>query len=235
VKPVKFTWVTFKYGWSSIKTLVGKPARAGHARFLRDVSGVIHVGANTGQERFLYNKFRLQVVWIEPIPEIFRFLQSNIAGFPRQQAIQSLVTDRDDIECPFHVANNQGQSSSIFDLNLHKDMWPEITVERTIILRSVTLATVLAKEHIDPLKYDALVMDTQGSELLVLKGALPVLENFKYIKTEVADFASYTGCCTIAEIDSFLNRRAYHIISKTRLASRTGVGSYYDVVYKKGD
>src|SRR5215472_4628952 len=38
--------------------------------FLRGVSGVIHVGANTGQERELYEKFGLHVVWIEPIPEV---------------------------------------------------------------------------------------------------------------------------------------------------------------------
>jgi hypothetical protein len=37
------------------------------SRFLRDVTGVIHVGANTGQERFLYRLFGLNVIWIEPI------------------------------------------------------------------------------------------------------------------------------------------------------------------------
>ena len=36
--------------------------------FLRKVSGVIHVGANLGQERAHYARFRLDVVWIEPIP-----------------------------------------------------------------------------------------------------------------------------------------------------------------------
>ena len=32
--------------------------------FLKSVSGVIHVGANTGQERDLYAKYHLDVVWI---------------------------------------------------------------------------------------------------------------------------------------------------------------------------
>ena len=50
-------------------------------RFLRKVSGVIHVGANAGQERELYAKFGLRVIWIEPIPEVFEKLKMNVAKF----------------------------------------------------------------------------------------------------------------------------------------------------------
>ena len=162
--------------------------------FLRDVSGVIHVGANTGQERKLYAQYRLRVAWIEPLAEVFAALQANLAAFPDQRALQSLITDQDDREYPFHVANNAGGSSSILDLYLHKDVWPEVTYTKTIMIRSKTLVTLLKDEHIDPSAYDALVMDTQGSELLVLQGAIPLLGNFKYIKIEVADFEAYKGC-----------------------------------------
>ena len=44
--------------------------------------------------------------------------------------------------------------------------------------------------------WDALVMDTQEPELLILKGAEPMLSQFKYIKTEAADFESYVGGTT---------------------------------------
>lgn len=70
-------------------------------RFLKYVSGVIHVGANAGQERELYNKFGLRVVWIEPIPQVFEALKANLREFPNQRAIQCLVTDRDDEEYQF--------------------------------------------------------------------------------------------------------------------------------------
>ena len=53
-------------------------------------------------------------------------------------------------------------------------------------------------------KYDALVLDTQGSELLVLKGAAGLLPNIKYVQAEVADFESYSGACRqLAETDVF--------------------------------
>jgi FkbM family methyltransferase len=203
-------------------------------RFLRSARGVVHVGANIGQERELYRRRGLDVLWIEPIPDVFAKLVENIAGLPRQRALESLVTDRDDVPYEFHVANNGGESSSILDLKEHRDVWPPVPFTKTVTLKSATLATLLARERIDVARYDALVMDTQGSELLVLRGAEPVLGSFKYIKTEVPDFEAYAGCAQLEEIDGFLLERGYVELSRHCFASRRGGGSYYDVVYAKG-
>jgi FkbM family methyltransferase len=204
-------------------------------RFLRKVSGVIHVGANSGQERELYAKYALRVIWIEPIPEVFEALKVNLNAFPLQRSLECLITDQDNVEYQFHIASNSGASSSILELNLHKDIWPQITYERTITLRSKTLATLLEDEHIDPSEYDSLVMDTQGSELLVLKGAVAILKNFAYIKTEVPDFESYTGCAQLADIATFLGNHGYTEFSRDKFTDRRNIGRYYDVVYKRQD
>jgi FkbM family methyltransferase len=193
------------------------------------------VGANTGQERELYAQFGLRVMWIEPIPEVFEKLKANLADFPRQSALKCLVTDRDDVEQRFHIANNDGHSSSILDLNLHKDIWPQVKYSKTITLRSKTLASLLKDEQVDASEYDALVMDTQGSELLVLKGAVKILRNFTYIKTEVADFESYTGCCRLSDIASFLAHHGYGEFSRYKFAKHPNGGCYYEIVYKRKD
>ncbi len=202
-------------------------------RFLRSVHGVIHVGANVGQERELYARHGLDVLWIEPIPDVFVTLNANLEGYPRQRALQALVTDRDDQEYEFHVANNAGESSSIFDLKEHKEVWPKVAFTRSIALRSVTLPTLLGREGIDPRAYDALVMDTQGSELLVLKGAEPLLPRFAYIKTEVPDFEAYAGCVQLAELTAFLAARGFVELARNQFASRAAGGHYYDVVYRR--
>ena len=144
-------------------------------RFLREVSGVIHVCANTGQERKFYSEYGLRVIWIEPIPEVFEKLKENVADFSQQRALKCLVTDQDNVAYQFHIANNEGHSSSILDLNLHKDIWPQVAYEKTITLRSKTLPSLLEEEHVDYSEYDSLIMDTQGSELLVLKGAVSII------------------------------------------------------------
>jgi FkbM family methyltransferase len=214
------------------KRRLKKRLRKDPNRFLRDAKGVIHVGANVGQERHLYERHGLSVLWIEPMPDVFRTLHANLEGFGRQRALECLVTDRDDGEYEFHIANNSG-SSSILDLEHHKDIWPGVEITRTITLPGMTLASLLTAQGIDPAAYDALIMDTQGSELLVLKGAEPVLPNFRYIKTEVADFEAYVGCCQVKDIEAFLTPRGYTEISRHRFAGRPGVGHYYDIVYER--
>ena len=201
--------------------------------FLKDVSGVIHIGASRGQEGRIYEENDLDVVWVEPIPEVFELLEENVKGYPKQQAFQYLVTNVDDKKYKFHIANNRGESSSILDLKESKKIWPHIHYVRTIILKSITLPTLCQKEQIEVNKYDALVLDTQGSELLVLKGAIPILDNFKYIKVEVADFESYKNCCQVGDIESFMKEHRYKEILRYALRIRRINYHCYDIVYEK--
>lgn len=63
--------------------------------FLKEVNGVIHIGANEGQEREHYNKYGLQkVLWIEADPEAFKKLKKNISQYKNQTALNYLVLDK---------------------------------------------------------------------------------------------------------------------------------------------
>jgi FkbM family methyltransferase len=201
--------------------------------FLKEISGVVHVGANTGQERGIYSACGLRVIWVEPIPEAFEKLSANIRGFNNQRAYKALVTDVDEKEYEFHIANNGGQSSSIFSLGQHKDIWPDVHYKQTITLKSITLARLFSQNYLDARNYQALIMDTQGSELLVLKGSLPILDNFKFIKTEVADFESYEGCCQLSDLNEFMIEHGYREFSRKKFAARAEGGSYFNIVYTK--
>ncbi len=81
--------------------------------------------------------------------------------------------------------------------------------------------------------YDTLVLDTQGSELLVLKGAAALLPYFKYIKVEAADFDAYAGCCRLSELDDFARARGFRRMLTQRIAHKTAVGTYYELVYRR--
>lgn len=204
-----------------------------HDRYLKKVKGVIHVGANTGQEIELYEKYKLPVIWIEPIPEVFQVLKKNIAGHLKQYAWEALVTDMNNKVYEFHVASNFGASSSILELDLHKDIWPDINYEKTIKLKSITLDTLIEINKLDMSKYDTLIMDTQGSELLVLKGVESNLKYFTFVKTEVSDFESYKGCCQLKDIEAFLFQRGFEEYSRNKFIDHPQGGSYFDVIYKR--
>jgi FkbM family methyltransferase len=209
------------------------PTVASSNLFLREVSGVIHVGANTGQERYIYSAYGLSVLWVEPIAEIFAALEANIQGVSGQIALNALVADVNGKEYDLHIANNGGTSSSIFELKQHKELWPEVDYVSKVRCESITLPTLLEKAGVNVGKYDALVLDTQGSELLVLKGASSLLQGFKFIKVEVPDFESYEGCCRDSDVSSFMSEHSFEEIFRSRFAGQSGTGSYFDVVYKR--
>lgn len=207
--------------------------RESEGGFLRRVTGVIHIGANTGQEARLYESFGLDVVWIEPIPEVFEKLRQHTSEFPRQSAYCYLVTGEDDRTYSLHISNNGGASSSILDFAGHSKMWPDVRYTHAIAVQSVTLGTLLQRERIDVGKFDALVLDTQGSELKILMGAANLLSNFRYIKVEVPDFESYQGCCTIDELSVFMRSNNFRECSRTPFMHTSNLGTYFDVIYKR--
>ena len=197
-------------------------------RFLKKSRGVIHVGASEGQERHLYAEHGIKVVWIEPIPDVFQQLVENIRDFPDQRAINALITNEDGALCKFHISNNS-QSSSILDLHLHKDIWPEVTFTHDLTLPSMRLPTALA--DVDLAQYDAMVLDTQGSELLILQSAATILGGFKYIQVEAANFEAYRNCATVETINTFLRSYGFRLRHKTLLARRETGGEYFDLLF----
>jgi FkbM family methyltransferase len=201
-------------------------------KFLKNVTGVFHVGANSGQERHDYRRGNLRVIWVEPIPSVFDELRENLEGFPDQKAFEYLLTDVDGEEYDFNIANNGGASSSILNFALHEDIWPDVQYVDTIKLSGTTLKTMVERESIDLGDYQALIMDTQGSELMVLKGAGPLLHKFKFIKTEAADFEAYEGCCLLSELTEYLEKFGFREVRRTRMAKHEAGGQYFDVVFE---
>jgi len=195
--------------------------------------GVIHVGANVGQEAQCYEDRRLSVLWIEPIAEVFSALQRNIAVYYHQKAIRALVTDKTGGDYKLHVANNNGESSSIFEFAEHKDIWPEVVFERLVQMQGTTLQDLLVAHRLDIGCYDCLVMDTQGSELLVLKGAEKLLRAFKFIKTEAADFEAYKNCGRYSQIVDYLANFGFVVLSRRELACSPSGGKYFEVVFRR--
>lgn len=201
--------------------------------FLKECQGVIHIGAHYGVEREEYDRHSLRVVWIEALPSQFEVLQNNLRGHSRHTGICALVTDKDGEEYEFHVSSNAGVSSSIFDFKDHKKMWPSVTFTESVKLRSKRLATVLREAGRTPSEFDAMVMDVQGAEALVIQGAGEFLEPIRFIKAEAADFELYAGACTLETLTAVLREKGFAPIRKDCFQSTRGVGSCYDVVFKR--
>jgi FkbM family methyltransferase len=202
------------------------------ARAWGSVHGVIHVGANEGQERDFYARLGVPVLWVEPIPEVYVKLSLNIAARPGQRAVQALVGERDGEPVVLHVASNDGASSSILDFAEHADLRPDITYVRDIPLETTTLPTLLHKHGGDVSGFDMLVLDTQGSELAILRGATPLLRGFRYVLSEVADFEAYKGCARRDALTAFLTGHGFRESVVTVIAKHGNGRYYYDILYR---
>jgi FkbM family methyltransferase len=187
--------------------------------YLANAKGVIHVGANTGQERDDYARYRLPVVWVEPIKECFEYLVKHVSAYPEQVCLQALVTHTDGDDCTLYVSDNNGQSSSILHPQAHLTTYPEVNFIGVRHHKSVTLDTLVAREGIDPAPFDTLVLDVQGSELLVLAGAKSLLPRLRYVRAEVWNYQAYKGCAQRSEVSSFLGR--YGLV-ETSVAHNSG-------------
>lgn len=232
------------YDRNLITKIVLFPARIGrHFRrdlvrvrrhlLMKELKGVIHVGANTGREREIYASYGLNVLWIEPVPWLFKELKSAISSYPSQRALEYLVLDKDDQTITLHVSNNEGESSSVMDFALHRDVWPSVYFTRDIEIRSHKLDTIIDREHIDLAGYDGLVLDVQGSELLVLKGAQQVLQHARMVRVEVADFEAYAGCARPNQIAAFLETYGFREWMRTFFAEHSDGGRYYDIIFRR--
>ena len=161
-----------------------------------------------------YDWLGLVVLWIEPIPEVFAELSRNISCFPKQSAVEALITDKVGQSHQFNVSGGTGRASSIFDFAGHKEIWPGVEVQRVIDVQSTTLDAVLRGRG----AFDGLVLDAQGSELLVLEGAEASLSQFHYIKTVAADFERYRGQVLEPDLTKFIEARGFELLRKDSLA-----------------
>ena len=202
--------------------------------YLRNITGLIHIGANLGQERRYYWLIGLDVIWVEPIKEVYEALVDNIANYPRQIAYEALLTNRSGEQVRFSVASNNGASSSILPLQDHARLWPDVSYSETRTLISTTLKDLIADNDIPLDNYQALTLDVEGAEKMVLEGGLDLLNRFKYIKCEAADFPARTGTPTAQDLNQVLRAQGFRELARRPFAMGPGdEGTYWDIVWKR--
>ena len=166
------------------------------------IRGILHVGANDCLEHNDYIKVTDNIVWIEANPNIVnvvKLLKPNIRIY------QNLITDKDGEVYEFKISNNDGQSSSILDFNLHLKSHPSVFYIENIPMKSTTIDNFIINNNIDTSDINALVLDIQGVELRALKGGVSLLSHIDIIYTEVNIYDTYTGCDKLNDMDNFLS------------------------------
>lgn len=162
--------------------------------------GILHVGAHECEELNDYEQYlkRDQILWIDALPNKVQLCQNRYPGILIRSAIVSDTVEK----VRFNVSNN-GQSSSILELGLHKHFHPHVHYIGYFEGETQLLKNIICDYNID---YNFLNFDIQGAELKALKGMEPYLSKVDYLYTEVNSDYVYKGCALITELDEYLKQ-----------------------------
>lgn len=168
--------------------------------------GILHLGADVGQEAKDYDRYwRCPTWWIEARHEAATKCKRNVARYRNQHVIEAAVSEFAHERVTLHVANN-GQSSSLLPLGTHEQHHPEVSYvgEQTVV---TTTVDDLVSEH--GVQADFVNLDLQQIELSVLRGAQRFLEGCRWVYSEVSTEAVYKGGCLIGEMDEWLGPQGF--------------------------
>jgi FkbM family methyltransferase len=205
-------------------------------RFDLGISGVVHVGAHTGEEALSYSEAGIETVWwIEGNPDIIDTLRANVEPYG-QNVVCALVYDCDGADVEFHVTNYKSLSSSIFEFGTHRQVSPDVYFVETKNLRGYTLDTIVRKNGIKGCNF--LNMDLQGAELVALRGGKRLLESIDYVFTEINVDELYKGCARLPELDAYLGNHGFERVA-TQMAGADRPGQpnwtgWGDAFYMRG-
>ena len=182
-------------------------------------TGIIHCGAHYCEEHDDYVSYGIsKFVYIEPCKSALKviydkFHDETALGFIQPHGVmgcefrnKSIILmhcacgSKEGTMTMYASENNQGQSNSLLEPNLHLQQHPEVVFDSKEEVR----VTLLDKLPIDKGAYNILSMDVQGYEGEVLKGAIQTLQHIDVIYTEVNNGDTYRGCMLVDEMDEFL-------------------------------
>lgn len=170
------------------------------------IDEILHIGAHIGQEAQTYEALGVtRVTWVEANPAVVPLLRQNVEHLGHR-VVEALASDRSGAVVDFYVTNNE-QSSSVLNLGTHRYEHPEVVVTDTVQLRTTALDDLCRSEGIK--SPNLLVMDVQGAEMLVLRGAERLMEETDYIYAEVNERPLYSGGALLPEFDSYLSSHGF--------------------------
>lgn len=177
-------------------------------------AGVYHVGAHLATEGYIYHGLGAQyIIWLECNPLLQNGAMANInewrnRGFIGDRWINIAATDQDDQTLKFHFYNSKedGTSSLLEPDGILEKIPTTSYLGSEFSIQTITLDTLIDREKLPYKDVKLLNVDTQGTELLVFKGAQKLLNSptLKYILCEVSFESLYKDGALIYDIDNYL-------------------------------
>lgn len=214
----KYLKIDFKYLIKNIYKNEETPSKVSIDCIVKS-TGVLHIGAHRGSERYVYDWLGKEVVWIEANPKIYKELKKNLTEFKFQRSYQTLLHAKNDEIVDFFLSSNDSASSSIFDFSedfksnklFFQNKKRNIFMKDKIKLKSETLDNFVLKKNINLKKFNHWVIDVQGAELYVLQGSKNSLNFCESLTVEISTENFYEKGSSFEEVKKFLIDQKFRI------------------------
>ena len=141
---------------------------------------LVHCGAGLADEAAVYDRLRFKrVYWIECNPNFFETIRAELGKYNNQDLICAALGDLADESVELNLASN-GYSSSFLAPVKHLDIFPEVSFKDKIQLVTCRFDDL----NLECSGNDLLILDVQGFEKKVLRGAKNSLRNFQFVYSE---------------------------------------------------
>jgi len=112
--------------------------------------GVLHLGANTGQEAEAYAAHGVgRVIWVEALQELAEACLRHVSQFPNKQEVyHACVSDVSGQMVKFNVASNGGQSSSFLEFGTHSKEHPSVRFTKSVSMETVRVDDLFKRNSI---------------------------------------------------------------------------------------
>jgi len=175
------------------------------------IKGIIHVGANVGQEIPAYiERLHLPIIAFEPHPEAFAELH-RIYGSMVFCSNLGLSNKNEYITLHLPQDGNNERGSKYFPIETEGHDWTSVPMDKEIQIPVVRF-DYWAINHqglINISAYDTLVIDVQGMEMEVLEGFGRYLKAIHYLVVECSAKPVYDGEASAEEVISYLTQKGF--------------------------
>ena len=203
-----------------------------------EVKGVMHIGAHHGQE---YSRFKDMGVknhlFFEPLPRNYAELLNTIESHGTDGLnikTANVALGPEDAEKTMYVETaNNGMSCSLLKPQIHLQMYPGIKFEEEATVTQTSLDKYISDNDINSDDFNFIMVDVQGYELEVFKGATETLRSIDYIFSEVNFVDVYENCAKIDDLDEFLGEYGFKRVETVHVAGAWGDAFYTKKEHKK--
>lgn len=178
----------------------------------RELTSMFAIGTHKFEEKQLIDRLfpsLKHIALFEPIPDHVTTLRMLEQKDSRIRVLPYAVGSSDGIAA-FHLTDNDGASSSLLELGLHKELFPHVKEVATIEVQTKRLSSAIKDDHLK--MPDFLFIDVQGAEYQILESIDPdILDGVRLIYTEVSMEPLYKGGRPLSDVEALLRDRFVNV------------------------